>query len=163
MAKGSMKQLMGVFILTVLALALTPAVASSVTDAGYVPNTEYALIDADVSNSTSALTYDARNDSATYAYFDIVIVAGGTGTVSEYGSAVIEVATNITYTEATKIIEFKSGVFDETKTYNMSITYHTEGLTSSAVLALLPIVPILWVVAILATGILTITYILKKQ
>lgn len=151
-------------MLIVLALALTPAVASFVTDAGYSQTTEYKLIDADVSNSTSALTYDARNDSDTYAYFSIIIVAGGTAEISEYGSATIEVATNMTYTESTKIITFdETGLFDPTKTYNMSITYSTVDLTSAVVTALLPIVPILWVVAVLAVGIITITVLLKRR
>lgn len=163
MANKSMNQIMATFILVVLALALTPAVASSVTDAGYVPVTEYQVIDADVSNSTSALTYAARNDSATYAYFTISIVTGGDATVSMYGLADIDVSTNITYTVATKIIDFKAGVLDKTKEYNMSITYYTDELTSAVALVLLPIVPVLWVVGVLAVAVVAITYQLKKR
>lgn len=162
MAK-QMNQLIAVFVLIVLALALTPAVASFTTDATYQSVVEYHLIDADVSNSTSALAYAARNDSDTYEYFTIVIVAGGTGTVSEYGSAVIDCSQNITYTEATQIIDFDAGVFDKTKTYNMSITYLTDELTSDVVIALLPIVPILWIVAVLAVGVTTVNYLLKHR
>ena len=154
---------MATFLLIVLALALTPSVASFATSAGYTQVTEYQEIDAGVSNSTEALTYVARNDSATYEYFTIAIVAGGTGTVSEYGSAVIDVTSNITYTEATQIIDFASGVFDNTKTYNMSLTYWTEDLTNAVVLALIPIVPILWIVGVLAVGVTTVSILLKKH
>lgn len=162
---SSMQKLMAVFILIVLALALTPSVASFVTDANYTQYTDYKLITAGTSNSTTT-TYTARNDSATYAYFTVTIVAGGTGEESEYGSTTIHY-TNFTYTVSSKTLAFTgvgaAGPFDEAKTYNMSIAYYTVDLTSDVVIALLPIVPILWVVAVLAVGVTTVVILLKKK
>jgi hypothetical protein len=163
--QGQMKQVMAVFIMVVIALALTPSVASFTTDAGYTEYTQYALIDADVSNSTT-LTYNARNDSDTYEYFSVVIVAGGTAEVSEFGSATLDY-TNFSYTVSSKALAISSakddGPLDSSKTYNMSYTYYTEDLTNDVVLVLLPIAPILWVVATLAVGVTTITLLLKRR
>lgn len=161
---AQMKQVLGVFVLIVLALALTPSVGSFATDATYTDYTDYKLITAGTSNATTT-TYTARNDSSTYAYFTVVIVAGGTGTTSEFSSATIDY-TNFTYTVATKTLIFDGtaeGPFDETKTYNMSITYYTQDNTNDVALVLLPIVPILWVTAVMAVGIVMVTVLLKRH
>jgi len=137
-------EVLGLFLILVVCLALTPTIATSLTDAKFIPETEYKIIDADVSNSTTALTNAARNDSATYAYFTITL-----NDTSAYGLTTIEEATNITYTVVTKIVLFKTGVFTSTKAYNCSITYYWQYITGGSS-ALLDLVPVLWIIAVIA-------------
>jgi hypothetical protein len=153
----TMKQVFAVFLLVVISLAFTPSVASFVTDAEYTEYTDSLEVVPATSNSTTT-TYTARNDSSTYAYFTITL-----NTTSAYGLTTIEEATNITYTVATKTLTFKSGVLTSGTAYLVTVVYYTEDLTSTVVLALLPIVPILWVVAVLAVGVVMVTVLLKRQ
>jgi hypothetical protein len=155
---GTMKQVLAVFITIVLGLALTPSVGSFTTDAGYTQTTEYKEIQPLVANSTT-LTYDARNDSTTYAYFTISL----NDTTADTGLTTLDEANNMTYTESTKTVTFTSGVLDDGKVYNATISYYTEDLTNDVVLVLLPIAPILWIVAVIAVGIVAITVILRKS
>jgi len=156
MKDSKMKSIIATFIIIILALALTPTLAAFVGDSAYQPYTEEKTIVASVSNSTSALTYTARNDSLTYAYFVITL-----DQANEYGVTTVDVATNITYTVATKIIAFDEGVFDTAETYVCTITYFTNALTSAANSALIAIVPIIWVVIILAVGMVAIRHQIK--
>jgi hypothetical protein len=153
-----MKQVMAVFILIVIGLALTPSVASFTTSGAYTEYQEYKEIEPLVANSTT-LTYDARNDSTTYEYFTITL----NDTTADTGLTTIDSANNITYTVATKALAFVSGVLDDGKVYNASITYYTDDLTNSVVLVLLPIVPLLWVVSVIAVGVVMITVLLKRH
>lgn len=157
MQDQKMKAIIATFILIILALALTPTLAGFVGDSAYQPYTEQKTIVSGTSNSTSALTNNARNDSLTYAYFVITL-----DQANMYGVTTVDVTTNITYTESTKVIAFDVGVFDKTKTYVCTITYFTDDYTSAASLALIAIVPIMWVVIILAVGIVAISHQLKQ-
>lgn len=157
MASKSMQQVLATFVLIVIMLALTPSVASFATDAGYQYVTDSLEVTPSSSNSTT-LTYYARNDSATYEYFVISLNAS-----SAYGLTDVEVATNITYTESTKTLTFNTGVLVSSTVYLVTVAYQTDDLTSAAVAALIPITPILWVVAVLAIGITAIVYELKQR
>ena len=97
MANVQMKQVLGVFVLIVLALALTPSVASFTTDAGYAAYTEYKEIQPLVSNATTT-TYTARNDSTTYEYWTISL----NDTTADTGLTTVDPANNITYTVTAK-------------------------------------------------------------
>jgi hypothetical protein len=158
MADSKMKALVITSLMIVLAMALTPAIGSFTIDAQYQPVQDVKTIVSGTSNSTSALTYHARNDSATYGYFIITL-----DQANEYGVTTVNVATNITYTTGTKVVLFKTGVFDKTKTYICTINYFTLDLTDAASLALIVIVPLLWVVIILAIGIIAIYEQLKHS
>jgi hypothetical protein len=151
-----LKELIAVFVIIVLGLAFTPSVASMVTNASYIPYTETAEIKPLVANST-VTTYTARNDSTTYAYFQITL----NDTAADTGLTTIDEAKNITYTVSSKTLTFKVGVLDDGKVYNASISYSYLN-PNGAIIAILPIVPILWVVMILAVGIVTISVIIKK-
>lgn len=142
----------------VVALALTPAVASFTNDAQYQAVQDVKTIVSSVSNSTSALTYNARNDSVTYGYMTITL-----DQANMYGVTTVYVPTNITYTEATKVVLFKVGVFDTAKTYVCTINYYTDDLTSAATLALVALAPLMWVILILAIGIVAIYEQLKHS
>jgi len=146
-----MTEILGLLFIVIVALALTPTIGTSVVNAKYVPETEYKIVDAAVSNDTTALTYAARNDSATYAWFTITL-----NDTSAYGLTTVECATNITYTVGTKIITFKVGVLTGTKDYNCTITYYWQYITGAGS-ALLDIVPLLWVVTIVAAVIVVVT------
>ena len=150
MADTKIRNLIITFFVIILALALTPAVASFATDSKYQAVQEVKTIAPLVANSTT-LTYDARNDSATYQYFRITL-----NDTSAYGLTTVEVATNITYTVSSKLLTFKDGVLDNGKIYNATINYDTDDLTSTAIVALIGIVPLIWVVVILAVGIVAI-------
>jgi hypothetical protein len=160
-SSDTMKQVLGVFVLIVIALALTPAVGSFVTDAGYTEYTDTNTIDADVSNSTT-LTYTPRNDSATFAYFTVTC-----DPANAYGDTTVDVANNMTYLSA-KTVDWLGntglgGPWDDAEEYDLTITYYTEDLTNSVVLVLLPIVPILWITAVIAVGIVMITVLLRRS
>jgi hypothetical protein len=160
-ASSEMKQVLAVFVLVVLALALTPSVASFATDAAYTEYTDFVNLDPSAGNST-VLSYEARNDSTTYAYFTITL-----NVTSEYGSTTIDCTSNITYTEATQTLEFNvdtddSGPFDPAVAYGVTIVYYTNELTNGVVLVLVPIATLLWVVAVLAVGVTMITVLLKR-
>lgn len=159
MAKNSdMTQMLGLMIIVIIALALTPTVASAVGSAGYVAQTDYKVIVPATSNSTSALTYTARNDSSTYAYF--TIVANDTLNEGLAGLLTVDCSKNITYTVSTGIVLFKTGVFVKATPYNMSITYYYQSL-DAAEISLLAIVPLLWVVMILSAVVVFVVYKLK--
>lgn len=148
--------LFGVFLVIVLALALTPTIASSVTDGKYIQVTEIKTITPSSSNATT-LTNEARNDSDTYAYFHITL-----NNTDAYGLTAVHVASNITYTETTKSLAFKVGVLNSSIVYNATITYYYVAM-STAAQSLIGIVPIIWVVVVLAVGISAIYIILRKQ
>lgn len=156
-----MHQVLAVFILVVLALALTPAVGSFVTDAAYTEYTDTNTIDADVSNSTT-LSYSARNDSSTFAYFTVTC-----DPANAYSDTTVDVANNMTYL-SDKTVNWlgntgTGGPWTSTEDYDLTIVYYTDDLTNSVVLVLLPIVPILWVVAVMAVGVTLITVLLKRH
>jgi len=142
---------LGLVLILVVCLAITPNVLSSSVDAKYVAFTESQEIVPSVSNSTAALTYAARNTSSTYAYFGIVLNA-----TDAYGLTTVDCSQNITYTEATKIIAFDSGVLNKTVVYLATISYQYIAI-SSAMATLLDLIPLFWVVAILACLIAFVT------
>lgn len=135
-------EILGLFLIVVICLALTPTIATSITDAKYIPETENRVIDISVLNSTTPLTYAARNDSATYAWFSITLNA-----TNSYGLTVVDCSTNITYTVGTRVILFKVGTLD--KDVNCTITYYWQYVTG-APSALLDLVPLLWIIAVIA-------------
>lgn len=138
------------FILLVVGLALTPSVATFTTDAKYQAVQDIAEIAPLVANST-VLTYDARNDSSTYAYFSITL-----DPANMYGQTDVDVTKNITYTAATDTLAFKVGVLDDGETYEATIDYYTDDLTDAATLALVVLAPLFWVVLILTIGIVAV-------
>lgn len=150
--KQSLTETLGLLLILVIALAVTPNVATSTTDAKYVPATEYKEIQPLVSNSTSALAHSARNDSATYAYFTILL-----NDTSAYGLTEVDCSSNITYTVATKIVLFKDGVFDDGKIYNCTILYYWNSMSGTAQETLLDLVPLLWIVAIIGAIVVFVT------
>ena len=135
-------EVLGLFLILVVCLALTPTIATSITDAKYIPETEYRVIDISASNDTAALTYAARNSSATYAYFTITL-----NTTNSYGLTTVDCSTNITYTVATRVITFKATTLN--KDVNATITYYWQYITGGPS-ALLDLVPLLWIVAVIA-------------
>lgn len=135
-------EILGLFLIVVVCLALTPTIATSITDAKYIPETESFVIDISVSNDTTAFTYAARNDSATYAWLSITL-----NTTNSYGLTVVDCSTNITYTVGTKILSFKATTLN--KDVNATITYYWQYVTGASS-ALLDLVPLLWIIAVIA-------------
>lgn len=150
-----MSQLLGLLIIVIIALALTSTVSTAAIDAAYAPFTENKVIVPSTSNSTTALTHPARNDSATYAWFTIT-----TDNATNYGLYVIDCANNITYTVATKIIAFDVGVFNASLIYTCTINYYWLSL-GAAEQTLLSLVPLFWVTLILAAVVVVVIYKLK--
>lgn len=135
-------EILGLFLIVVICLALTLTIATSITDAKYIPETESFVIDISVSNDTTAFTYAARNDSATYAWLSITL-----NTTNSYGLTVVDCSTNITYTVGTKILSFKATTLN--KDVNATITYYWQYVTGASS-ALLDLVPLLWIIAVIA-------------
>lgn len=157
MANTTMKGLIMTFVLLIIGLALTPAVASFTTDAKYQAVQDIKAIAPLTANST-VLTYQARNDSTTYGYFSITL-----DPANMYSQTNVDVTTNITYTVSSKTLAFKTGVLDDGETYDATIDYYTDDLSSAAVLALVALAPLLWVVILLAVGIVAIYEQLKHS
>jgi hypothetical protein len=149
--KNKLKQVITTFVIIVLALALTPAVASFVEEGRYslVTEDDHAVVPA-VANTTTT-EYNIRNVTSTirisvYDDADDTLVDSG-----DYTYVVTAVRT-ITFDGLTSGEE-----------YTVVITYQTIELTPDTVLALNTIIPILWIVIVLAVGIVAIKFQLGKS
>lgn len=143
--KSDMAALFMTFLLIVVGLALTPTVVSSCDDARYIGYSQANAMDPATSNST-ATTYTARNDSLTYAYFTITL-----NDTSNYGLTTVDCSSNITYTVATKTLAFDVGVLNVSKDYLATIGYFYIAMDATSQ-ALLLLVPLFYIVIILAVG-----------
>lgn len=150
---NKLKSIVATFILLIVGLALTPSVASFTTDATYqetitlipfgspiqstsggvaiAPDTNYTIRNV---TATIHLTLYNAADNATVTGFTFVVTDSKQITISDLG---------------------------DTQDYWGSITYQTSELTSAASLALVGIIPLAWVVLILAIGIVAIRFQLK--
>ena len=153
MADKNLTEGIGLFLIVVICLAITPNIVTSLEDSKYIPFTESQEIEPLVSNSTAALIYAARNTSTTYEYFTITT----NETTADTGLYTIDPANNMTYTEATQVIEFDVGVFDDGKIYLVTISYYY--MIPSIQVTLLNLVPLFWVVAIIAC---VVAYVTKR-
>jgi len=134
------KQLLGVFLAIVIALALTPAIIAETTRAQYGHLwTDTVDIDPSASNTTTLLHGPIWNNSAY-----MVLTLNGT-VYTEAGA--------INYTVAT-IGSYSAGAtltwegLDNTKVYNGTCVYRT--LLSAMQVGLLALAPLFWVVLIIA-------------
>lgn len=155
MGSHKINSLIVTFIAIVLALALTPSVASFVEDARYSLVTHPIAFDDPIDPATSndtAVTYTIRNVSTTYRAVMKDTAANASITLVS--------AVNFTCTAAKT---FTFSALDAAKDYWGTIYYETYELTPDVVLALNPIVPILWVVSVLAIGVTAVVYQLRKS
>ena len=136
------------FLMIVLGLALAPSVATFATSAEYQEVTQEIAygspIDPAVANTTTTL-YTIYNVSTTYR--------AELKQASDNVSIVLVSETNFTCTAAKT---FTYAELDNTETYWGTIYYDTIDLTSSAVLALVPLAPLLYVVTVIAIGMVAI-------
>jgi hypothetical protein len=156
MESSQLKQIITVFLILVIGLALTPTVQNMVTDSRYIPITEDFEIEPLVANSTTT-TYTARNDSSTYAYFTIVL---NDTTADDPADTAIYLG-NFTYTVSSKLLTFVDGVLDDGKIYLATVTYYYIAMGAAAI-SMVDLVPLFYVIALVAVCTVTIIVILKK-
>lgn len=156
MADTKMKALILTFLLIIVGLALTPAVASFIIDATYQNSYEEKLLTPSSSNTTT-VTYNIRDTDE--AYMTIVALnqtsANKTIASTEYSYTVSGAKTIL----ITNIVSDKGSAGH---VYYLLITYQTIDLTDAVIIALAPIVSLLWVVIVLAVGVVAIYEQLKR-
>ncbi len=131
-----------------IALALTPTIAATTESSRYqaiVQEIAYGTpIDPSVANTTTTL-YNIRNVTTLYN--------AELKDVADNSSIVLVSGTNFTCTGAKT---FTYTGLNNTKTYWGTIYYETVDLTSAAILGLIAVLPILWVIIVLAFGVVAI-------
>lgn len=140
--KGATIETLGLFLILVIGLALTPTISTALVDSKYSAFTENDTVQPLVANTTTTY-YEGRNDSTTYAWFTIIL-----NDTTTYGTYTLDY-TNFTYTTATKLITFKANVLDDGKIYNAQIKYYYLSVTGAGS-ALLDLVPLFWVIGLIA-------------
>jgi hypothetical protein len=148
--KNKLKQVITTFVIIVIALALTPAVASFVEDGRYsLVTDEYNALVPAVANTTTT-EYNIRNVTSTIRITVLDQSDNSTVASTEYTFVVTAVRT-ITFDGLTSGEE-----------YWVHVTYETVELTPATVLALNTIIPILWIVIVIAVGVVAIKIQLGK-
>jgi hypothetical protein len=151
----SMKALVITFLLIVLGLALTPAVGSFTVDASYTSYQEVTHL-VPASSNTTTVTYNIRDSDEAY----VSIIAWDNDDSNATVTGYTYVASGAKTIAITGIVP-TGGSAD--RDFWLWITYSTIDLTSAPVLALVVIAPLLWVVLILAIGIVAIYKQLKHS
>ena len=148
--KKTMSKLFAVFLFIILGLALAPSVAAFAESAQYqMVSEDYISLVPGTSNVT-ATTYNIRNVTSTITVEVLDKTDNSTVDSGDYSYVVT----------AAKAITFDG--LEDGEDYWVNVDYQTIDLSSAAVLALLPLAVLLWVVAILAVGIIAIIYVLKR-
>jgi hypothetical protein len=142
--KGNLHTVAMTFVVMIVALACTPAISSFTTSSKYVSFTEAKAITPSSSNSTT-LTYSARNDS--YAQWTCILNA-----TDKNGATSLVKDTDYTY-PSDKTVLFST--LNKTVVYLATITYSYIA-ASSAMQSLVDLVPLFWVIGIIAVGIAAI-------
>lgn len=150
-----LNMIVATFLLIILALALTPLIGSSMTDAEYQNYTQCNHLVPASSNNTD-VTYDIRDADEAF----VTIVAwdndASNATVTGYTYAASDADT----LAITGIVPTGAA---SGRDFWLWITYSTIDLTSAATLSLVTLVPLLWAVIILAIGAVAIAYQLKHH
>ena len=148
MADNKMKAIVITFLLIVLGLALTPAVGSFTVDAKYSTYTEVTHLVPSVSNTTT-VTYNIRDADEAY----VTIIAWDNDAANATVTAYTYAASGAKTIAITGIVDTGGAAGRD---FWLWITYSTVDLTSAPVLALVVLAPLMWVVLILAIGIVAI-------
>jgi len=148
-SKSEMTQILGLLIIVVIALALTPTIGTMVTDAAYAPYTEADVIVPSSANTTT-LNHSARNGTA--SYFIVTLNA-----TDKNGATTLTYITGFKDTAATTITFY---TLNSSVAYTATITYNWLSL-GAAEQALIALVPLFWVVIILAAVVVVVVYKLK--
>lgn len=142
-------EILALFLIMVVALALTPTLQTASVDAQYTPFTNVNTVVVSTSNSTT-LTYSARNGS-TNAINDLYWTISLNQT-NYFGFTTIKFgntqAGNVTYS-ADKTVTFGVPCLNSTKTYLVTITYSVLSV-STAIQGLVLLLPLLWIILIIA-------------
>jgi hypothetical protein len=153
---SKMKGLILTFILIVVGLALTPTIGAFAVSANYTYAYQENTLVPHTSNVTS-VSYNIRETDEVY----VTIIA-----LNKTDSNTTIPSTDYSYTvtgaKAITIANIVSDAGSSGHEYYLLITYQTIDLTSSVIVALTPLVPIFWVVVILAVGVTAIYVQLKK-
>ena len=142
------------FLMIILGLALAPNVATFATSAEYQETIQAIAYGSPLDPSSSNVTvptYESRISGTALAVIYQVSDNASVTTPTDY---------NVTVTGVDEITW--TGLLN-TETYWGTITYETNALTSSAVLALVPLAPLLYVVTVIAIGMVAIKVQLGKR
>lgn len=156
MTDTKIKALILTFLLIIVGLALTPAVASFTIDATYQNSYEEKLLTPSSSNTTT-VTYNIRDTDEAY----VTIVALNQTSANET-IASTEYSYTVSGAKTILITDIVSDKGSAGHVYYLLITYQTIDLTDAVIIALAPIVSLLWVVIVLAVGVVAIYEQLKR-
>jgi hypothetical protein len=159
----TMVEVLGIFLILVIALALTPSIATSTVQAQYSQFTDSKVIVVATSNATT-LTYAAENAS-TGALNDLwwTITLNQTDV---YGLTTVLFASGNVSLTATSTLTFAGGggtgqgCLTTGKTYLVTITYNALE-ASGPIQALVTLVPLFWIIAIIAAAVVIIYKVLQ--
>ena len=138
--------ILALFLIIAIALALTPTLQTTAIDSQYSSFTDIAAITPSVANTTT-LTHPARNASTNAlndGYWTVLLNATNWG-----GQTTITFASgNLTLTAASTLT-FNDKCLNKTVVYLATITYQWLS-ASSAIQGLVLLVPLLWIILIIA-------------
>ena len=152
--KSEITQMLGLLIIVVIALALTPTIQTACVDAAYAPYTESDVVTPGTANTTT-LDHPARNGSATYFTFTL-------NQTDSLGATTLTWLIGFNLTATSTITFYTLNHTAANEHYLVTMTYYWLSL-GAAEQTLIALVPLFWVTLILASVVVVIIYKLKMH
>lgn len=152
--KSEITQILGLLIIVVIALALTPTIQTGVVDAAYAPYTESDVVTPGTANTTT-LDHPARNGSASYFVFTL-------NQTDKNGDTAIVWLVGFNLTATSTITFYTLNHTAANEHYLVTMTYFWLSL-GAAEQTLIALVPLFWVTLVISAMVVVIIYKLKHH